>query len=208
MADFPTWQHKYTSRRMCPTAGYGSNAQIKVEAGLHYLQGNDRPYFSVTADVKGSQGEAGGCMHTEIAKYWPKLAPIIALHLSTDQGEPMHAEANGWYSLAGYFGGAGERYHAGNSEKQIWKEDGTFDRVGFQTPEECLQSFAKHVRITVDDARALAGYWKSTIDDDPKSVRRWFGAWINTQRPRWQAEAEAGIKLLDELIAGSGGLDA
>lgn len=182
------WLHKYTSVRACPTAGYGKHAIITVEAGLHHLTGNARPYFSATGEIfipKRRDCECCGCIHDEIAKYWPKLAPIIALHLSDDTGTPMHAEANGWYQLAGYFGGYGERYHAGNS-------------TPMKTPDECLTQFAEHVRISVEDARTFAGSIR--CDDDPASSRRWFKMWIAKQADRWQAEATAGIVLLDSLI--------
>lgn len=184
------WMHKYTARRACPTAGYGKHAIISVEAGLHHLRGNARPYFSVTGEIASSlrwihSPRACGCLHDEIEKYWPQLAPIIALHLSDDTGAPMHAEANGWYQLAGYFGGYGEGYHAGNSTPT-------------RTPDECLAQFAEHVRISIEDARTFAESIR--CDDDPASSRRWFKVWIAKQADRWQAEAAAGIVLLDSLI--------
>jgi hypothetical protein len=184
------WLHKFTSTRACPTAGYGKQAIITVEAGLHKLQGNDRPYFSVTAQIASSRRwiaspRACGCLHDEIAKYYPKLAPIIALHLCDDTGTPMHAEANAWYWLAGYYGGAGERYHGGGT---------SYDQ---RTPEQCLQVFADHVRLPIEEARTIAEALR--CDDDPASSKRWLNAWISTQAGRWQAEATAGIALLDTL---------
>ncbi len=84
--------HEFRATRACPTLGYGTNATITVRAGLHKIDGNDRPYFSVTADIRkpcAHDIEAGGCLHREILHYWPQLAPIVALHLSDDFG--VHA---------------------------------------------------------------------------------------------------------------------
>jgi len=94
-------------------------------------------------------------------------------------------EANGWYQLAGYYGGAGETYHMGNTDRR-------------PTPDECLTQFAEHVRIPVDDARVLAEGWR--CEDDWRSTRRWFAQWLTTQTARYQREADAAIELLDTLI--------
>ena len=197
------WTHQYTRVRACPTAGYGHRAQIKVCAGLHQLGGNRRPYFSVTAEIfiPGRRDyESGGCLHTEVLKYWPKLAPVVALHLSDDNGTPMHAQANSWYQLAGYYGGAGEQYHAGNGQAQHWLPDGTFNGYRASTPEECLQGFAHYVRIPLEEARELAETWAS----DPDTRKAQHAAWIRGQAERWQAEATAAITLLDALAAEEG----
>lgn len=190
------WTHVYRSQRGCPTARYGRNAQIKVKAGLHKLDGNARPYFSVTGEifVPGRRDcEACGCMHEVILKYWPELAPVVALHLSDDRGTPMHAEANGWYWLAGYYGGADERYHGGNSKGHY---GGQYREP---TPSECLENFADHVRIPIEQAKECAIAWENY--DDWKSSRRWFGQWLAKQADRWQREANAACVLLDELAA-------
>ena len=136
-------------------------------------------------------------MHPEVITYWPELAPIVALHLSNDHGVPMYAEANGWYQLAGYYGGADERYHAGNSKRQVWRADGTFDAYREPTPSECLSSWAAYVRIPRAEAEQLAARWYA--DDDTASMKRWHREWILTQYSRWQVEADAAIALLDEL---------
>lgn len=188
---FPTWQHFRAA-----TAKIEDDQVLRVKCGLHYLQGNRRPYFTVTGEIyKGHREIAGGCLHREIAAVYPRLAPIIALHLSDDNGTPMHAAANSWYQLAGYFGGAGERYHAGNGKSQHWLPDGTFNGYRPSTPEECLQAFAAYVRISVDDARAYAEAIR--YEHDWKIARHLFDAWIVSQAERWQQEANAAIALLD-----------
>jgi hypothetical protein len=188
------WTHRFTAVKPCPT--YASRCNIKVEAGLHHLEGNSRPYFSVTGEIyrPGARDcECCGCIHDEIAKHWPELQPIIALHLSDDTGMPMHGAANSWYQLAGYYNGAGERYHAGNNRGN---HSGQYREP---TPDECLQSFADYVRIPIEEAQALAEQWR--CDDDYASTKRWFMQWFAGQADRFQREADEGKALLDRLIA-------
>ena len=141
---------------------------------------------------------AGGCLHHEIARAAPELAPLIALHLSTEQGVPMHAEANGWYWLAGALGGAGENYHGGNGDSQHWKDDGlTFDGYRFSTPDECLAVFADHCRVDMEEARRIA---QDVADHHPNGRKRWAEL-CEGMRPRWFAEARAGMEILRKLGA-------
>lgn len=79
---------------------------LVVEAQLRAL-GNQAPYFSVTGELWDSEGwyrngqdgrmRACGCLHDEILAAFPKLAPVVALHLSDENGVPMHALANSRY---------------------------------------------------------------------------------------------------------------
>lgn len=95
------WTHKVVLSKPYKEKGYPYGTRISVEAGLHQL-GTQAPYFSVTAEIREPRRHdisAGGCMHNDIAKYWPELRPIIALHLSDEYGVPMHAVANGLYHL-------------------------------------------------------------------------------------------------------------
>lgn len=161
--------------------------------GLHYLKGNRSPYFSLTLHAR----DRGGCCHDEILEACPQLAPLAALHLSDADGAPMHAHENGFYWLAGYAGGLGERFHGGNGS--------TTKTLG-----ECLAIWAKHVRLPIDEARAIAerligagrnrakalGY---KVDGGAIHVNRCEGfhvrtlhaEWIETQRARWKREARA-----------------
>lgn len=60
---------------------------------------NQAPHFSVTGetqrreDVRWREG-SGGCIHEEIAKHFPELAPLLKWHLVSTE-EPMHYFANG-----------------------------------------------------------------------------------------------------------------
>lgn len=187
-----------TKRAACPTLGYGSTAKIVVTAKIEQIGGNQFAHFSVTCDIwaKG-RNEAGGCMHREAVKYWPEIAPIVALHLSDyPSGAPMHAEANGWYWMAGALGGAGERYHGGNAECQQWNDDGTFAGYRASTPDECLKIYAKHVRVPIAEAQNFRDVLKAATY--PREV---FATWIQSEQTaaRWASEAKAAFELLQKL---------
>lgn len=208
------WTHQFISTRALTgqdMATWKPATRIKVTAGLSHLQGNARPHFSVTAEIfrPGARDiEAGGCLHDEVIKYWPELAPIVALHLGDDTGAPMHAEANGWYWLAGALGGAGERYHGGNGSQAD------------TSPAGCLQVFADHVRVPLAEAERIAEAVRAAMDIPLGGVapERWdeysadtHAVWCNREGhatwrrlcapmlERWHEQAAAGVALLDTL---------
>jgi hypothetical protein len=53
----------------------------------------------VTRRAQGRDIDSGGMIHDVILRLFPKLGPIVALHLSDINGVPMHAVANGRYWL-------------------------------------------------------------------------------------------------------------
>jgi hypothetical protein len=118
---------------------------ISATAQLVHLSGNTRPYFSVTGEIRNlrrkedNQIETCGCIHEEIAEHFPELSPLITLHLSDDDGTPMHAAANGAYFL-GFM---------------QFKPDRTPD----------FEAFAQLWRITEEDARTI--YHLATMHRTP-----------------------------------------
>lgn len=183
------------------TNGY----RVQARGGLHMIRGNGRPYFSLTmASWLHGREDAFGAAHRELVKLWPELQPLAALHLSDIHGVPMHAEANGWYWMAGACGGLGERYHGGNSERQHWKPDGEFNGYRMSTPDECLQTFADYVRVTMDEARQVrdmvmaAGYEGGSV----KAARAALATWVEQQKPRWAREAAECIQTLGLQVYG------
>lgn len=86
---------------------------VIATVGLRKLAGNAQSYWSATAEVYEPHGtwsgrarfnndrepDSGGQCHDMILRAWPKLAPIIALHLSAPDGVPMYAVENGGYHL-------------------------------------------------------------------------------------------------------------
>lgn len=179
---------KQTQRieKTIPYPSYGPKYIFRMHAEIHAI-GEQSRYFAVGGEIfkPGRDWECCGCLHDEAEQAWPEIKPLIALHLSdAETGEPMHAEANGWYWLAGALGGCGEQYHGGNRETYGEEND-------------CLGIFADHCRITRQEAQAIAdeiGHLKLNID------RR--NAWnriCDEMRPKWAAEAKAGRDLINQL---------
>ena len=70
---------------------------------------NGHNTFSATATLyENQQWVAGGCLHEEIVKWFPELAPLLKWHLTSTDG-PMHYVANTVYL-------AGDRDHNGLRE--------------------------------------------------------------------------------------------
>jgi hypothetical protein len=167
---------------------YGETFRMIVKGGLHMIDGNSAPYFSLTSSVdrKARNGrwveDSGGANHEEIVKHFPRFADLAALHLSDIDGVPMHAVSNGFYWLAGYFGEPwvrehGQRFHGGNSQS------------GDRTSAECLKVFADHMRYDEHDARFTAEVVRDALD--PKETFRFI---CEAEKPRWKREADACIE--------------
>lgn len=88
--------------------GYGAKATLQVEIRFDDNCRNKLMNFAITAQVRlpnKSGIEAGGCLHKEIARVFPGLAPLIKWHSTFTDG-PMHYVANTVYL-------AGDRDHNG-----------------------------------------------------------------------------------------------
>lgn len=88
-----------------------------IEVTAELRDGSDAlsPGFSVTGAIwekrpsaggrarkrMGRDSDMGGCIHDEILKAFPKLAPLVRVHLAAPDGLPMYAKANGWYFYSG-----------------------------------------------------------------------------------------------------------
>lgn len=169
----------------------------RIVATLRISQygGNRHPHFSATAEVyephgqhsgklrarQSREADCGGCMHGAILTAFPGLAAFVRMHLSDfPSGEPMHAEANGFY----YLTAAHADYNARNG--YWWQSSG-------------LESLRTTWRL--DDVRDMP--WELTrafqdggLTDEHRDA---FHAFYESQRPRWAAEARAARELL-ELI--------
>jgi len=85
---------------------------------------NGHEDFSITGEtrVKGKI-ETCGCIHEEIAKYFPELKKFISLHLCNYDGTPMYAIANGFYFLKeGMFATLQETFRCTEDEIEILKK--------------------------------------------------------------------------------------
>lgn len=158
-----------------------------IQFGLSYHAGNALPYFSVTVDgrdksSRGRGGEFCGCFHDLVREVAPDLNPLIALHLANVNGQPKHAEANGWYWLAGACGGLGEKYHGGSGD--FGKSTG-----------DCEQILTDHLRLTANEARGLvvAALTLSETQGVP-AAREMFTKYVASLAERWKKEADAAIE--------------
>lgn len=92
-----------------PIAGYGPGAMIRAEMRFDDDPSNGHNCFAITGDVFNPTAKrrqdrviAGGCLHDDIARVFPELAPLIKWHLVSTDG-PMHYVEN-------------TVYHAGNRD--------------------------------------------------------------------------------------------
>lgn len=85
-----------------PIRGYGAGGCINVEIRFDDQCKNGHNSFAITASVytdesrRRHDSQAGGCLHEDIAKVFPELAPLIQWHLFDAHG-PMHYVANTLY---------------------------------------------------------------------------------------------------------------
>jgi hypothetical protein len=85
-----------------PVKGYGTNGVMYVEMRFDDQCGNGYQNFAITARVYTKESRrkgdiaAGGCLHEEIEKTFPELAPFIRWHLVGTDG-PMHYLGNTIY---------------------------------------------------------------------------------------------------------------
>lgn len=167
--------------RTAPLPGFepGDKRYLTVNAVLRDL--GQGPYFSVTGEIvnkrfnSARRDEAGGCLHEEILAQWPDLAPLVALHLSTVDGVPMHAVDNGryWLGLTAY-----------KSSHRI-EVDGGLTEVDLPY----IPLVANHFRITEEEAGRLA-------DEAARHGDEAVTAYVEECRPRWADEARAAIEMM------------
>jgi hypothetical protein len=170
--------------------------ELRALGGLHYIRGNKLPHFCLTIAswtfVNGIRREdTFGADHEALVAQWPELKPLADLHLSDIDGVPMHAEANGWYWLAGCTeDGLQQQYHGSNSSFPKSKE-------------ECLDIFAKYMRISVEGAYIVRHkVLEVAAEFGNKAAREWFKSYVEEQRPRWAREAKECIETLGLQIYG------
>lgn len=159
--------------------------RIIVFGGVHYIRGNRMPYFSLTCDYgtlhEHRTGNAsGGCAHDVIRKHFgDRFDDLAALHRSDIDGVPMYALENGFF-----------RFY----------DDGGY-RGTRPTWEKRREQIAEHFRIspeTVDNVLLPMmgeGYSASAgvFMQGKEGAKARLAAWIEEQKPRWKAEADACI---------------
>lgn len=97
---------------------YNRHLSIRAEVNFDDSCGNGHNTFSITGEVYkpgASDIEMGGCLHEEIAKHFPELAPLIKYHLFSSD-EPLHYISNTLYL-------AGDRCHRGCKKGEPYSWD-------------------------------------------------------------------------------------
>lgn len=112
-----------SERRPVDTEYWGRGAYIRAELRFDDNCKNGTQSFGLTGEIRrpGARDcEACGCLHEEIARYFPELKPLIQWHLM-GQDSPMHYVANAVYH-------ASDRDHWGKraGEPFGWKNALTF----------------------------------------------------------------------------------
>jgi hypothetical protein len=111
------YNQRWISEGRSIEAEYGAGAIIRVEMRFDDECGNGHNTFAITATVVTPASRAkrdiaaGGCLHDDIAKVFPELAPLIKWHLMSTDG-PMHYIANTLYH-------AGDRDHHGLRKGEV-----------------------------------------------------------------------------------------
>ena len=158
----------------------GEKYQIIIKAELVHLDGNSSPYFSIGGDIfrlarNGRKvWESGGCIHEEIIKHFPQLQPLVDVHLSDEDGVPMHAYAN-----AGYWAG-----HTKYQEFDSFK-------------------LAKHLRISpklADDMfDYITNFW-GEFDGITTPEIAWEATCSDYSLPeQWKQQAKVALALLNKI---------
>ena len=106
----------------------GTRHRIHAELRFDDSCGNGHETFAITGTIdryeRGAwRDDAGGCIHDEIVKHFPALAPLIKWHLCSTDG-PLHYVAN-------------TVYHAGNRDHNGLRKGDTRQIINGRTGEPC-----------------------------------------------------------------------
>lgn len=177
------WPHGFyrAGKDMDSSDDWYPHHRIVVTAGL------SAHGWSVTCDIidrRNRRDEGGGAVHDLIARYFPDLAPVIALHLSDDEGVPMHAVANAryWLGLTEYKTG------------QV-RPDEHGGLVDVELPH--VPTVMSHLRITEDEANQLIADSAEYADNPAKLGEDIMLRWS----ARWASESAEARKVIDRLRA-------
>jgi len=157
----------------------GVKHRINVVADLVHLDGNTSPHFSITGDIQNQAkngrwvDDCGGAIHEDILKLFPKLAPLVLVHLGDDAGKPMHAYANA-------------AYWAGTSKYQ-----------GLDIP-----ALARHLRVSEIEAADLVAWVGDAYGSDFDAITPADEAWRvcceeNGLPERWAVQAAEALAMLN-----------
>jgi hypothetical protein len=200
-----------------PISGYGSGGLLQVEVRYDDELGNGRNSFAITATVTTPasirQGDtaAGGCLHGDIARVFPELAPLIRWHLFDSDG-PMHYIENTLYHASdrdhnGLTKGERQQIRNGKTGKLAWK----LEKVGPDvdapahiyadeqpTPPDVRLVYVPWERIGEGKERDLkaarsCAAWPDATDEQLCAPRETLRAALEARLPALMAEFRAAI---------------
>jgi hypothetical protein len=157
----------------------GQKHRIKVVAELVHRDGNSNAYFSITGEVERQAKNnrwmpfLSGCIHQEIMQHFPNLASLCDIHLSDEDGVPMHAYANAAY----------------------W--------AGHEGKEKDTNTLAKHLRVSKDQANEMTTYINhhyGEFDKITTAKQAWENTCKDFDLPNyWFEQARLAKALLNEM---------
>lgn len=91
------WSGRIANQKWVSEIRDTSDGRMKVEIRFDDECKNGHESFAITAEIKSRRGgSAFGCLHEDVAEYFPELAPLIKWHHMATDG-PMHYIANTVY---------------------------------------------------------------------------------------------------------------
>lgn len=144
--------------RLVDARHWGTGATISVELRFDDECKNGRKSFAITAEIRRPRQrdvEACGCLHDEIARYFPELAHLIPWHI-VDEGGPLHYVANTCYHASnrdhrGLLAGEKRQLVNGRSKLPVWelrRADGGKLETGSSNWRESTEQPAESVTLT------------------------------------------------------------
>jgi hypothetical protein len=210
--------HQRWASNSRPISGYGPGGQMSVEIRYDDNCRNGHNSFAITAEVVTAESKrrhdiaAGGCLHDDIAKVFPELAPLIRWHLMGADG-PMHYEANTLYlandrDYNGLRAGERRQIRNGKTNQLCWKLDKASDWPTYvdsdTQPAAPAMRYVPWERIGEGKARELdrarsAAVWPDATDEqlcaDPEELR----AVLRARLPGLVAEFRADVERIGFL---------
>lgn len=182
-----------------PIEGYGTGATLTVELRFDDNGGNCHEGFFITGEVRSPvRLEACGCLHEDIAKVFPELAPLIKWHHTSTDG-PMGYVANTCYN-------AGDRDCNGlrkGERRPILGPDKVPTWVPKVTPEKYVKGREQPAPVLVEyepwcregegkerdlDAARCAAVWPDATDEELCQERPQLEAALKARLPALLAE--------------------
>ena len=124
---------RWISEARSAVAAYGKGCLIRAEVRFDDECNNGHNTFAITGTVwnptatrRHEREVAGGCLHEDIAKLFPELAPLIKWHLTSSDG-PMHYIANTIYHASnrdhrGLLKGEKRQLVNGKTKEKCWEQ--------------------------------------------------------------------------------------